>query len=76
MGKHQIGPGDLCRPLDPPTGGIVRLLHRARFVEQAWLCRNVTTHLISVIPATRLDFVPEAAPPLRTRTAAYRRAAR
>lgn len=76
MGSYQIRPGDLCDPHDPPRIGLVRLLHRARFVEDAWLCRNVLTHFLSVIPEARLDYVREADPRLRVRTAVYRRPAR
>lgn len=76
MGKHQIKSGDLCDSRDLPHVGMVRLLHRAQFVQDAWLCRNIVTHLLSVIPATRLGYVQEAEPALRKRTAAYRHAAR
>lgn len=73
MGKHQIRRGDRCDPRDSPRIGLVRLLHRARFVDNAWLCRNIETNLLSVVPEARLDYVREADPPRRTRTAVYRR---
>ena len=76
MMKHQYRMGELCSPYESPLSGTVRLLHRARFVDQAWLCRNSSTHLLSVIPEVSLNFVGEAIPPLRVRTSAYRRGAR
>lgn len=75
MIKRQYRTGELCSPYESPLSGTVRLLHRARFVDQAWLCRNSLTHLLSVIPESSLHFVLETSPPVRVRTAAYGRAA-
>jgi len=76
MMKHQYRTGELCSPYESPRSGTVRLLHRARFVDQAWLCRNSLTHLLSVIPEASLNFVREAILPLRVRPAACGRGAR
>lgn len=76
MGKHQYRPGQLCDPHDPPRIGMVRLIKRARFVDKAWLCHNVSTHLLSIVTEAQLDRVCEEPAPTPRPSRAVDRAAR
>jgi hypothetical protein len=57
MNKPYYRAGQLCDPHDPPRVGMVRLLHKARFVDDAWVCRNIVTGLLGVRTEAQLDQV-------------------